>query len=196
MELVGMVLIVAATGVLILWPLLRRTDSASAEIAIAPADRSREKEMALAAIRELEFDYATGKISPEDYAVLRARYEAKAAGATWRSCSKKRSPRRGARAAVCSAARACRGRPVSAPPAARRRVRRGHDDPRSRRRSRHRGVLAASHGGLRRTCTPGRHQRRRAKLDRRQGQSGGRADRPADGLRQQRRGGQEARHPP
>src|SRR3990170_7322231 len=78
MELVGMVLIVAATGVLILWPLLRRTDSASAEIAIAPADRGREKEMALAAIRELEFDYATGKISPEDYAVLRARYEAKA----------------------------------------------------------------------------------------------------------------------
>src|SRR3990170_1397825 len=65
MELVGMVLIVAATGVLILWPLLRRTDAASAE-------------MALAAIRELEFDYATGKISPEDYAVLRARYEAKA----------------------------------------------------------------------------------------------------------------------
>jgi len=78
MELVGMVLIVAATGVLILWPLLRRTDSASAEIAIAPADHGREKEMALAAIRELEFDYATGKISPEDYAVLRARYEAKA----------------------------------------------------------------------------------------------------------------------
>jgi len=78
MELVGMVLIVAATGVLILWPLLRRTDAASAEIAIAPPDRGREKEMALAAIRELEFDYATGKISPEDYAVLRARYEAKA----------------------------------------------------------------------------------------------------------------------
>src|SRR3990172_9107245 len=78
MELVGMVLIVAATGVLILWPLLRRTDSSSAKIAIAPADRGREKEMALAAIRELEFDYATGKISPEDYAVLRARYEAKA----------------------------------------------------------------------------------------------------------------------
>src|SRR3990170_3880764 len=85
MELVGMVLIVAATGVLILWPLLRRTDSASAEIAIAPADRGREKEMALAAIRELEFDYATGKISPEDYAVLRARYEAKALEAITRT---------------------------------------------------------------------------------------------------------------
>src|SRR3972149_3395717 len=41
MELVGMVLIVAATGGLILWPLLRRTDSASAEIAIAPAGPGR-----------------------------------------------------------------------------------------------------------------------------------------------------------
>src|SRR3972149_8452216 len=81
MELVGMVLIVAAPGVLTLGPLRRRTDSASAEIAIAPADHGREKEMALAAIRELEFDYATGKISPEDYAVLRARYEAKALAA-------------------------------------------------------------------------------------------------------------------
>ncbi len=78
MELVGMVLIVAATGALILWPLLRRADSSSADIPIAPPDRGREKEMALAAIRELEFDYATGKISPEDYAVLRARYETRA----------------------------------------------------------------------------------------------------------------------
>src|SRR3972149_1494290 len=72
MELVGMVLIVAATGVLILWPLLRRTDAASAEIAIAPADRGREKEMALAAIREVEVGCATGETSPEGYAVLRA----------------------------------------------------------------------------------------------------------------------------
>src|SRR3989304_4267003 len=78
MERVGWVRSVAATGVLILWPLLRRTDAASAEIAIAPPDRGREKEMALAAIRALEIDYAPGKISPEDYAVLRARYEAKA----------------------------------------------------------------------------------------------------------------------
>ncbi len=85
MELVGMVLIVAATGALILWPLLRRADSSSADIPIAPPDRGREKEMALAAIRELEFDYATGKISPEDHAVLRARYEAKALEAITRT---------------------------------------------------------------------------------------------------------------
>ena len=78
MELVGMVLIVAATGALILWPLLRRADSVSTDDAAVAPDRGREKEMALAAIRELEFDYATGKISPEDHAVLRARYEAKA----------------------------------------------------------------------------------------------------------------------
>src|SRR3972149_7598262 len=113
MELVGMVLIVAATGVLILWPLLRRTDSSSAEIPVAPPDRGREKEMALAAIRELEFDYATGKISPEDHAVLRARYEAKALEAITQTAA---TPAAGGDGGG--------GGPVSAPPAARRRVRR------------------------------------------------------------------------
>ncbi len=80
MELVGMVLIVAATGALILWPLFRRADSWSGETAAPPLGDTQEKDkdMALAAIRELEFDHATGKISPEDYAVLRTRYETKA----------------------------------------------------------------------------------------------------------------------
>lgn len=78
MDLLVMALIVAATGALILWPLLRGTETAEGEPAVLPADGSREKELALAAIKELEFDYATGKISPEDYALLRARYEARA----------------------------------------------------------------------------------------------------------------------
>ena len=69
MELLVMALVVGATGALILWPLLRGTESEE-EAAGLPADRSREKELALAAIRELEFDYATGKISQEDYALL------------------------------------------------------------------------------------------------------------------------------
>ncbi len=85
MELFGMVLLVAATGALILWPLLRRGGSVEAEASPAPTDRRREKEMTLATLRELEFDYATGKISPEDYAVLRARYEAKALEAITRA---------------------------------------------------------------------------------------------------------------
>lgn len=77
MELFAMILVVAATGALILWPLLRRAER-NAEIPDPPPDRGREKEMALAALRELEFDFATGKVSPEDHAVLRARYEARA----------------------------------------------------------------------------------------------------------------------
>lgn len=77
MELVAMVLIVGVTGGLLVWPLLRRGEAAVDRGTAAP-DRNREKEMALLAIRELEFDYATGKISAEDYGPLRARYEARA----------------------------------------------------------------------------------------------------------------------
>jgi len=42
------------------------------------ADR---KEAALAALRELEFEYQTGKVSDEDYATLRTRYAREALGA-------------------------------------------------------------------------------------------------------------------
>jgi len=84
MDMLIMALIVGATGALILWPLLRGEEEEAADL---PADRSREKELALAAIRELEFDYATGKISPEDYALLRARYEARALQAITRAAT-------------------------------------------------------------------------------------------------------------
>jgi len=36
------------------------------------------KKLALTAIKELEFDYQTGKLSPEDYESLRSRYESDA----------------------------------------------------------------------------------------------------------------------
>ncbi len=36
------------------------------------------KGLALSAIKELEFDYQTGKLSPEDYGSLRSRYEGEA----------------------------------------------------------------------------------------------------------------------
>jgi len=36
------------------------------------------KDLALSAIKELEFDFQTGKLSPEDYSSLRSRYEAEA----------------------------------------------------------------------------------------------------------------------
>ena len=41
----------------------------------------KEKELAYAAIKEAEFDLQMGKLSPEDHAVLRARYEARALAA-------------------------------------------------------------------------------------------------------------------
>jgi hypothetical protein len=85
-DLLAMVLLVGATGALILWPLLRGPE-ADEHPPDLPADSSREKELALAAIRELEFDYATGKISPEDYALLRARYEARALQAIRRAAT-------------------------------------------------------------------------------------------------------------
>ena len=42
------------------------------------------REAAQAALRDFELDYATGKISPEDYQILRPRYEAQANGASSR----------------------------------------------------------------------------------------------------------------
>jgi hypothetical protein len=38
----------------------------------------KEKELAYGAIKEAEFDFQMGKLSPEDYASLRAKYEARA----------------------------------------------------------------------------------------------------------------------
>ncbi len=45
----------------------------------ALADLSAEKETIYAAIQELDFDLKSGKLSPEDHAVLRQRHEAQAA---------------------------------------------------------------------------------------------------------------------
>jgi hypothetical protein len=38
----------------------------------------KEKELAYGAIKEAEFDFQMGKLSPEDYASLRSKYEARA----------------------------------------------------------------------------------------------------------------------
>ncbi len=52
-----------------------RVADASAEL----QDLMAEKESIYAAIQELEFDYKSGKLSPEDHAGLRARQEERAA---------------------------------------------------------------------------------------------------------------------
>ncbi len=73
-------LAIAAPSILfVLWPLLRRRDLAEAH----PLDQTRaeleaEKVLALRALRELTLDHQAGHLADEDYAELRARYEARA----------------------------------------------------------------------------------------------------------------------
>lgn len=78
MELIVILILVGATAGLILWPLLNRPEGRSAEGRSLPPAPAAKGRMALAAIRELEFDLATGKIAEDDYKMLRARYEARA----------------------------------------------------------------------------------------------------------------------
>lgn len=62
----------AVAGLLwVLVPLLRGVDAAAATIRSRPL---AAEPTALEALREIEFDHATGKLSPEDYAKLRAEY--------------------------------------------------------------------------------------------------------------------------
>ena len=62
----------AVAGLLwVLVPLLRGVDAADATIRSRPL---AAEPTALEALREIEFDHATGKLSPEDYATLRAEY--------------------------------------------------------------------------------------------------------------------------
>ncbi len=68
--LIGSVLAVAALA-FVLWPLLRGAESLRSG-AVAP-DMAPEAS-AIEALREIEFDQATGKLSAEDYAALRASY--------------------------------------------------------------------------------------------------------------------------
>jgi len=76
MELMAMLALIVVTAVLILWPLFAK--ARSAEGGCAPPVSEARGRAALSAIKELEFDFATGKIAEDDYKMLRARYEAKA----------------------------------------------------------------------------------------------------------------------
>ncbi len=78
MILLAELALVAAVAGLILWPLLRPPAPAARERADPAQEAARAKAAAFSALRELEFDFATGKLSPDDYARLRARYEARA----------------------------------------------------------------------------------------------------------------------
>src|SRR2546429_3210530 len=71
----------APAAAFVLWPLLH-TRSRPALLPLPPDAREQlleSKRVALAALRELEFEHASGHVSDADYAELRARYEAEAA---------------------------------------------------------------------------------------------------------------------
>ncbi len=79
---VAIVVIALPALAFILWPLLRKGEGPRGILPI-PQDRSdelnEEKRATYRALKELEFDYQAGHLSPDDYAELSARYEAQAA---------------------------------------------------------------------------------------------------------------------
>src|SRR5439155_20645732 len=64
------------------WPFVRRRDRPAPLLPLPPDAREQlteAKRVALAALRELDFEHAAGHVSDADFADLRARYEAEAA---------------------------------------------------------------------------------------------------------------------
>ncbi len=84
--LVVIILVAIATAL----PLLRDSDAggrgarALGDVDATEHERHRlekEKDLAYGAIKEAEFDFQMGKLSAEDYAALREKYETRALGA-------------------------------------------------------------------------------------------------------------------
>lgn len=82
----GLVAVVIAVGVpalvFALWPLASRQRRGRTLLPLPPDPREQlleDKRAALRALRELEFEHDSGHVGDEDYADLRARYEAEAA---------------------------------------------------------------------------------------------------------------------
>jgi hypothetical protein len=80
---VAAVAVFAATVAALVAPLLQRPTAPGPALAEGEADEAEgalleERESALAALRELDFDYAVGKLAEEDYHAMRERYERRA----------------------------------------------------------------------------------------------------------------------
>lgn len=77
----GLIIVLLAAG-FVAWPLLQAEAPASAgEVDVEEGSPEREKDQALLAIRDADFDHRTGKLSDEDYAALRAELEGRALSA-------------------------------------------------------------------------------------------------------------------
>ncbi|HSR91040.1 MAG TPA: zinc ribbon domain-containing protein [Gemmatimonadales bacterium] len=78
LEVIAAILVGLAVLAIVLDPLLRNA-APPAQPAIEPEDlEETPKGIALAALREIEFDRETGKLSDEDYAALKAKYSEEA----------------------------------------------------------------------------------------------------------------------
>ncbi|MEW6272937.1 MAG: zinc ribbon domain-containing protein [Thermodesulfobacteriota bacterium] len=81
LTIVGLVLVLAAAAY-VAWPLLAPGEPLEAAPGATPdageITPEKEKELALLAIREADFDHRTGKLSDEDHAALRAELEERA----------------------------------------------------------------------------------------------------------------------
>jgi hypothetical protein len=79
----------ALTGLAVLWLVLQPIVAPAPEVAPMydpPEPEETARGRALLALKEIEFDRATAKLSDEDYAMLKTRYEA-AAVATLDGCA-------------------------------------------------------------------------------------------------------------
>jgi hypothetical protein len=91
---VFLILIGTAAVTIIMAPFLRGEHGDALEVApTAPSDLLARKLAAYSALKELEFDYRTRKLSPEDYQELRAIYRVEAAEALKAMDEGEKSPR-------------------------------------------------------------------------------------------------------
>ncbi len=67
----------------VLWPLIAAEGRSPAPLAMLPSGSSGpgDQSDAVTALREIEFDHVTGKLSDSDYGALKARYTAEAVAA-------------------------------------------------------------------------------------------------------------------
>lgn len=85
LELILGILLAAGATYLVLLPILRPPEAASNPTGLDegedPADDMSPQTVALRALKEIEFDRATGKLSDTDYEQLKAKYTAEAVAA-------------------------------------------------------------------------------------------------------------------
>lgn len=79
-ELLLAALLALAVMGYVLWPMLRGSEPLESDDSVPEAEETR-RGRAVNALREIEFDHATGKLAEDDYAALRERYTAEAVAA-------------------------------------------------------------------------------------------------------------------